>query len=175
MLLKGPANIFYTICVCVCFYLLRAEWPLTRACILVAPRFWRWYSNLCLCPLHTAWMAVAARCLCSSLQYLRHERYEKEYHNCNEILLLMTTMNKTVLTPSKTIMCHVPGSRRLPASCPETLASADELWTTAEGRWSYAWHPCVACPAAAAAPAPSGKPKQRETHTIWMTCHTVEK
>lgn len=55
-------------------YLLRAECPLTRACILVAPCLLRWFSSLCLCPLHTAWIRVAARLLCSSLQYLRHER-----------------------------------------------------------------------------------------------------
>lgn len=59
-------------------YLLRAECPLTKACILVAPCLWRWYSDLCLCPLHTAWITAAARRLRSSMQYLRHERWARQ-------------------------------------------------------------------------------------------------
>ena len=63
-------------------------------------------------------------------------------------------------------MLHLclPGSRWLPASCPKTLSSADELWTSAEGRGSYASHPCAACPAAAVAPALSRTPGQRATN-----------
>lgn len=100
------------------FYLLRAECPLTRACIFVTPCLCRWYSDRCLCPLHTAWITVAARRRRSFVQYRRHDA-QQPGQGKRLVIQLERSRKHFNCKSSKNLhgVSGLPGSRWLLFSC----------------------------------------------------------